>query len=351
MRKGSNIYLIVFSISISALSLFVLNFQSRLNADKLDLLSDFELPKRIYANPYPPPRKSNHSIPDKDKLYIAVMDSVYEPTELLCTLYDSWIKEVQEMQFVDAVEIYSLSSYSDSNCSLRTITFADPPKQFPINRSPSCYLMYSLFKMFLARSTANWILIVSDGAYVNPKLLPKFISKYANSSYYDSPLAKGQCQELRDNFQIFAPNSGVLLTRSAVKAVFDRPRKFEISCQIELPAYETITHVLDQIDIMPIHNHDFRFLGQPFTKSKYFKWIDSGDYSKVKNCTSGYSSPRICYPRSYKIKDLVVWAGSGKKIDKIKFLLGAKRWLDLAPDNLGFMYNTYETDICIMSKD
>lgn len=279
------------------------------------------------------------------------MDSVYEPSELMCVLHKSWVKDVRSLPFVDGVEMYSISSYEDPNCSMKTLTFADPPKNFPIHRSPSCYLLYTMFKMFLERSDANWFMIVSDGAYVNPTLLPEFIETYANHSYYDEPLAKGQCQELRDNFQVFAPNSGVLMTRAAVEGVLKSPRKFEISCQIELPAFDTISHVLDQIDIMPIHNHEFKFLGQPFSKRKYHKWIEAKDFSKAKPCLFGYNSPRICYARSHKLKDVVVWAGAGKKMDKITFLKGAPFWMYNVPDNIGFMYNVYQTEICIFNQE
>ena len=95
-----------------------------------------------------------------------------------------------------------------------------------------------------------------------------------------------------------------------------------------------------------IHNHEPRFLGQAFTQKSDYNVLETGILTNVKQCEQFYDSPRVCFTRSNKFKDLIVWAGSGDRIDRLEFLEKAKKWIDDAPDNLGFMYNSYFTDLC-----
>lgn len=343
-------YLVVFSMCVSILSLFVISFQLKVSHEKLLLLNEIHIPKRNFELPYDPPHSAWQNLTDKEKIYIAIIDSVYEPNDLMCALKNSWVAEVENMSFVDGVEMYSASSYEDTNCSMKTITFDDPPERFPINGNPSCYIMYTVLQMFMKRSDANWLLVLSDGAYVNPKTLPAFVEELSKVKYYKLAFAKGQCVELRDYFQIFAPSSGVLFSRSAVKKIIDNPRKLEISCEIEIPAFEAVAHQLDDLNIFAIHNHEPRFLGQPFTQHNDYLALETGVYTGLKECQQFYESPRVCFTRSNKFNDIVVWAGTGGKIDKIQFLEKAKMWMNNAPQNLGFMYNSYQADLCLFKK-
>ena len=339
-------YLITFSMCISILSIFVISFQMKMSRERLMLLNQYSSPKRVFEIPYEPPRSAWKNLTSRETIYIAIQDSVYEPSDLMCTLKKSWISDVETLPFVDGVEYYSISSYEDSSCRMKTITFDDPPSRFPITRSPSCYLLYSTLQMFLKRSESNWLLVVSDSAYVHPQNLVKFMEELSKVGYYNLAFAKGQCVELRDYFQIFSPASGALFSRNAVKKILERPRKMELSCEIEIPAFEAVAHQLDDMSVFAIHNHEPRFLGQAFTQKSDYNVLETGILTNVKQCEQFYDSPRVCFTRSNKFKDLIVWAGSGDRIDRLEFLEKAKKWIDDAPDNLGFMYNSYFTDLC-----
>ena len=331
---------------ISILSIFVISFQMKVSREKVFLLNQYSSPKRIFEIPYDPPRSAQKNLTNRQTLYIAILDSVYEPSDLMCTLKNSWVSDVEKLPFIDGVEYYSISSYEDTNCSMKTITFDDPPERFPITRSPSCYLLYSTLQMFLKRSESNWLLVVSDSAYVHPQNLAKFVDEMSKVGYYHLAFAKGQCVELRDYFQIFSPASGALFSRNAVLKILEKPKKMELSCEIEIPAFEAVAHQLDDMNVFAMHNHEPRFLGQAFTQKTDYAALDTGVFTNIKQCEQFYESPRVCFTRSNHFKDLVVWAGSGDRMDRLQFLEKAKSWIDNAPQNLGFMYNSYLTDLC-----
>ena len=58
-----------------------------------------------YVEPGPPPKRASQNIPQNQKVYIAIIDSEYRPSNHHCLMRQAWIDDAEKLEFVDGVEI------------------------------------------------------------------------------------------------------------------------------------------------------------------------------------------------------------------------------------------------------
>lgn len=300
------------------------------------------------SKPADPPKKANPKIFNEQKVYISIIDTEYGPSEHQCNLKNSWFDDVYKLDFIDGIEIYSNVSFHNSQCSITSVSFPPPPPKFNLNINPSCIISNNLLHLFLERTEAGWLLILTDSSYVNSKNLKNLIDSLNCPDPMKTPQAGGLCTEIRDYFQVFNKNSGMILSRKTVEMIVSEKtaRTWNVSCEIEIDSSEALAHALDINWIYAIHNDRQEFLGNPFSEMSDYKSLLSGRFSNIPKCPVKYSSPRVCHHTVQSFKNLAVWSAVGKHMNKYDFIKNAKQMIENAPDSLMFKYNSYESELC-----
>ena len=341
-----------------------LNPDSRLKSDTFNNQSSMHHVENSFKTLPPPPHHAKKEIPYNDQYYIAIIDQAYRPSPIQCALKEAWIDKLLQFPFVDGIELYSNVSFTNTECDISTISFKTPPPIFPLNHDPSCYIMKTLIGLYLNRSLAGNLLIVMDGSYISPSLFELFASsnnakitlKNAVSPYslpiewptdpYHELQCRGQCIGLRDYFEIFSANSGVLMTR-AMAEIIHSEKTFSIACQIEINAFEALSHCLHPHNFYPLHSHDPRFLGLPFKEKEDYDKLLNKQFDDIPQCPQEkYSSYRVCYPSTEPLNRVLVWGSEGIHMDRITFLQNASKMMDGLQSDIGYFYDHYTVHLC-----
>jgi hypothetical protein len=162
---------------------------------------------------------------------------------------------------------------------------------------------------FLARSNAGWLLFVSDGAFVNASAVFSLISQIGCTSPDTIPKITGQCSEVRDYFQVFAKNSGGLLSRKAAQLLNETAGTWDVACEVEIDGNEALSHALDIHGLYALWNHNQRFLGSPFVLESDYTALLEGDFRTVRKCPQSYGYTRVCFMTFQPLANPVFWAG------------------------------------------
>lgn len=302
-----------------------------------------------YVEPGPPPKRASQNIPQNQKVYIAIIDSEYRPSNHHCLMRQAWIDDAEKLEFVDGVEIYSNVSFSNSQCQINSISFPPPPSKFHLQHNPSCVIIRNMLRLFLERSDAGWLLYLTDNSFVNVKNLPNLISSMNCNYPLEIPKVSGQCIEMRDYFQIFQKNSGSLISRKAAILLTSNKmnKTWDVSCEIEIDFSEAIAHALDINSLYAIRNNNQLFLGSPFSNKADYKALLDKSFSHIEACPDHYESSRVCHPTVQPFRNLAVWSGVGEYMDKYEFMKNAKEMIESATNYLSFKYNIYKSDLCM----
>lgn len=305
-----------------------------------------------YIEPNPPPRKASQQLTNNQKLYIAIIDTEYRPSKHHCVMREAWINEVEQLEFVDGVELYSNASFSNEECQISSVSFPPPPSKFRLQHNPSCIIIRNMLKQYLERSDAGWLLYVTDSSFVNVKNLQNIIkSMFCNNPIKD-PRVTGQCIEMRDYFQIFQKNSGSLISRKAATLLTtsNMNKTWDVSCEIEIDFTEAIAHALDINGLYAIRNDNNLFLGSPFVSKSDYDALLTKSFSNIQSCPAKYESQRVCHPTIQSFKSLAVWSGVGEHMNKYDFMKNAKKMFESAEFYLSFKYNVYRSELCIFES-
>jgi hypothetical protein len=297
--------------------------------------------------PQTPSRLKRSARNATDKLYIAVIDREFHPSAIQCRLKESWIDSALSLDFIDGVELYSHLSFRNPDCGFASLEVPLPSSGFRPLHNPSCHITRSVFRVFLDRSDAGWLLLLSDGSFVNTHALPSLLKSLQKRSPLDIPLVRGQCSEIRDYFQTFAKNSGVLVSRKAAAQLAQTDLTWDVACEVEIDGSESLSHAMDINGLFALFNHDTRFLGQPYVSESDYDALLRHDYSKLPVCPRDYQSVRVCHATVQPMNKLIVWGGEGKECNKERFVGNAKAMFEGIPDNVKFMYQTYEAKLCV----
>jgi hypothetical protein len=259
----------------------------------------------------------------------------------------AWIDSALSLDFVDAVELYSTVSYQNPSCSIESLGVPLPSSGFAPMHNPSCHITRSALQMFLDRSDAGWLLLLSDGSYVNTRILSSFADPAVPSSPFETAIVRGQCSEIRDYFQSFAKKSGVLVSRKAAQQLTETEVTWNVACEVEIDGSESLSHAMDINSLFALFNHDRRFLGLPNLNVKDYEALLNNDYAGVQGCSGEYKYERVCHNTVQPMNGLIVWGGEGKDWDRLRFLEHAREMIEGIPDNVHFLYHTYEAELCV----
>lgn len=304
-----------------------------------------------YADPPPPPRFAAQYT-NGSRLYIAVVDDEYQPSPIQCALEDAWIRHARGLGFVDGVELYSSAAFVNENCGMVSISVNSTDDRFNLVHNPSCVITQNMLTSFLARSNAEWLLVVGDGAYVDVSKLKQLMESVSEIDPLTVNSVFGQCQEVRDYFQTFVRGSGVLMSRATVKNLVKGVRTptgssvWEVSCAIEIDWSEALAHSMNLNGIYAIQNDDSRFLGHPFSRESDYASLMEKEFKTLVNCPDEYARRRVCHSTVQAMNSLVVWAGAGSFMDKLTFIQRASSMISSVPDDVHFIYDTYLSELC-----
>ncbi|OHT09702.1 hypothetical protein TRFO_21325 [Tritrichomonas foetus] len=343
-RNSRNLTLISFAFLLFAISMIYFTNPFEVS-DVIPENANPDISANQYREPDLPPRKATNGDPN-NKIYIAIIDSEYKPSDIQCQLKDAWIKDIDQYNFIDGVEFYSNVSFQNEKCDIQSISFPQPPSRFNMKHNPSCMIMKNMLKIFLERSDAGWLLYVTDSAFVNLKNLQKLIHSLYCNDPINQPRISGHCIEVRDYFQIFVKNSGALISRKTALLLSQTEKIWNISCEIEIDGSEAVAHSLDVNKMYAIRNHNQRFLGHPFTQEKFYDILLNKKFSELEKCPLKYESKRVCSPTTQPINELAVWSSVGDYMNKSFFIQNAKRMLEV-DSSVYFKYNGYQSELCV----
>jgi hypothetical protein len=182
-------------------------------------------------------------------------------------------------------------------------------------------VIWKTIRGFLDCSDAAWLLFLSDGPFVKVPQLESLIASMNTSRPADTAKIAGQCSEVRDYFQIYAKNSGGLLSRRAAALM----NATQDACEIEIDGSEAMSHVLDVNGLYALLNEDSRFLGDPFLAAADCDALTAGRFHGLKSCPAQCSEDMVCHNTVQRMRDLVIWAGERPAINKLDFLRASSR--------------------------
>ena len=298
-----------------------------------------------YADPPPPPRLAA-GIDRAQQIYIAVLDREYKPAPIQCTLKKAWIDQALKKAFIDGVEFYSSASFLNRDCDVRTISFSPVDDRFPVTRDPSCVIMRTVIRSFLDRSDAGWLLIVTDGTFVDTDKLDSLLNRRIALPELECHVA-GQCREVRDYFQVFTEESGTLMSRATAQRLNGTGKTWDVACAIEITGNEALAHAMDVHGLLAIRNHNKRFLGQPFPSASDYTALKTRNFQRLRPCPKKYQANRVCDPTVQPVRDLIIWGGAGQAISKVDFVRTASEMLHDLPSSVMFRYDTYNAELCM----
>jgi hypothetical protein len=200
---------------------------------------------------------------------------------------------------------------------------------------------------YLERSDAGWLLFVSDGAYIDANSLESLRDSLNCHDPVKNSAINGHCSQKRDYFEIFAKNSGAILSRKVAALLNQTVYTWDIACETEIDGSETLSHVLDANGLYAVANDNPRFLGYPFQTKRDYTAMVTKNFEGIQKCPKEYSSNRVCHPAVISLKNVVVWGGFGIEMPKSEFVGNAKKMLADIPGNVHFIYNVYSAELCI----
>lgn len=335
-----------------------------LHGDVQEKISYFPKNGEFLGNPAPMNNAQKNQIPLNQQVYIAIVDTEYKPSPLQCALKKEWIDEISSLPYVDGIEFYSNASYYNPECNVHTVSFPKQSSIYYLTQDSTCNVMKEIMSLFLNRSTAGNLIIVTDATFIvaenfkdyfradNPKMLLSEPSNLRShkSQWTNDPINtlqwRGHCTGIRDYFESFVQNSGVLLSRKVASTIVEEST-YSIACKIEIPGFEALSHSMSKHDLYPIFSHEPKFLGYPFKTKEDYNALITANFDSIAECPPDrYESFRVCYGLSYPLNKIIFWGASGNFIDKLTFIQNAKKWLNNLPNDIGFKYDTYTTELC-----
>jgi hypothetical protein len=284
------------------------------------------------------------------QLYVAVIDTNYAAEPYHCIMKTQWMDDLSRFPYVDGVEFYSVTSYEQAECQLRVVTV---PRSRHRSLNPSSHLLFQTLKAFLLRSSAGWLFVINDAAYVRVPNLDAFLRSSLERQRPAAVFARGSCVERRFYFQMLSITSGILISRRAVERLIDKEETWNVTIEIGLPAEEALSQILDGISVTARWSKKDDFLGQPFRHSEFRQRLLDKRFDGLVTCqrpnaNSGSSGiATVCSTEFTKVNDLVVWAGAGNNAtDKEWFLKNARDMLRDVPDHVHFIWDRLFPELC-----
>ena len=301
------------------------------------------------TNP-PPPAHSNED--PKDKLYVMIIDQEYSAKHFQCLFVDQWMREVEETEYVDGVEIYSLNAWKNEECNISSITIDELPK-FTIN--PSSFQLLKSMQLALNRTDAEWFFVVGDSAYIKVQRFLNFFLSKKNSIDNKKTFLIGSCVEERYFFQMLLFDSGVLMSRDIVKLMVESAddHRWDVAFQTALPAEEIFAEIADKNGLSMASKQTHEFLGRGFRNQSDYDRLREKRFDDLPICKIPYeilvpgpSELGICSAEIVAMNDMSVWSAA-RGITKEEFLEEAESLLAGLPDRLGYYWDRLYPTLCL----
>jgi hypothetical protein len=301
-------------------------------------------PLRFYRNPKIRRKRSGlFSKPDpKKQIYVAILDSQYRSSSVQCRVNFLWAAGLSQSKQVEAVEFYTNHSWVNRDCDVRPVVVPPAPFRYPVHRYSGCWVILSVFEIFLERATANYIFVIDDSAYVR---VPTFLDwLQGHLAKPRPPDATGFCYELRDYFRLYMTGTGILLSRQVVQRFLTLNETWDVMCQCEVRAEEAIGHAL--MELSASGTSQASFLGQPFVQKSDYEVLLSKRFDGLPPCWRPRLKTRVCVSSPFRLDDVIVWNGLGKDVGIEQFLQNAEASMSALPPNIRVSWTKTKPWLC-----
>lgn len=324
----------------------------------------FQQKKIKWGNPNTNKNPPRHSTLKKseDKLYIMIFDTEFQANKYQCIAKQQWVDPLSTEDFIDGIEFYSHSTYTNWECNISTIVPPQPPEQF-MSPNPSSWVISKALEMYLSRSDSGWVLLIGDAAYID---VEKFKDFFKHFKTMKDPLRKeyasGGCIEERYFFYMLILDSGILLSRKGAERVLETFSKntWEVAYQIGLNGEEALSQIFIHNLISPQGSANDLFLGREFVSSDDLELLSD---ITVNNMPYKINTlPQCIIPKMYysirpgesnlcsytvtPLNQIIIWSGSGKYQSKLEFLTKAPKILQNIPPILSYYWSPVKPKLC-----
>lgn len=301
------------------------------------------------TNPPPPARSTEDP---NEKLYVMIIDQEYSAKPFQCLFVDQWVRDMEESDFVDGVEIYSLNAWKNEECNISSITINELPK-YTIN--PSSFLALKSMQLALERTDAEWFFLIGDAAYIKVHRFLDFFTSMKKNVKDKKTFMIGSCVEERYFFQMLLFDSGVLMSRDIVKmmAESENDHRWDVAFQTALPAEEIFAEIADNNGISMASKQTHEFLGRGFRNQSDYERLREKRFNDLPICKIPYellvpgpSQLGICSAAIVALNDMSVWSAA-RGMSKGEFLEEAESLLSGIPDKLGYYWDRLYPTLCL----
>lgn len=301
-------------------------------------------------------------------LYIAIIDSEYEPRPFQCLMKKQWVDELSKYDFVDNIEYYSRIRWTNKECNITTIV--TPPPKYKDTLNPTTWILFNTLKMYLERSNSSCLLIIGDSSYLKVKEFVKYFDSYFHPIY-------GGCIEQRYFFQMLLIESGILISRRVVEKFLLESvmTTWDVGSEVGITADEIFSQVGDQVGFYMKNYAENKFVGREFREYKDFDRLKQKDFDDLPPCKIPYryihnqpGEQGICSAEITNFSRIIIWSGAipsdpsqssekkssifGSEIEsessknKFEFLKNAEQMMNNNPDYLSYYWAQSKPRLC-----
>jgi hypothetical protein len=318
----------------------------------------FVEPKRIWrSSPANPPAPIRSQLGGKTSIYVAVIDFDNQPGLHQCRMKSQWMDKFANRDDVEDIEIYSLTSWTNPNCGMRSLSVPLPPKDYV---DSSSWLFVNSLEIALNRSNSGWLFVVRDSVYIRVSEFFRFFEeRMSRLNPFESIQLFGGCLERRYFFQMLMPESGLLMSRRFAREVLrpDIREVWSVAMEAGIHYDEAFAHLSDQLGIYMKSSAIDQMLGRPWRNESQFQFLANKSFDLLPICMIPvhyiYNSPGelgLCSIRVTPFNSIIAWAAASETISKVDFLDQAERYLEGNPDNLGFYWDLTKPTLCIIGS-
>jgi hypothetical protein len=319
---------------------------------KFQVFTEPPPPKRPNPPNPPPVKRAAHTADSNGSLSVLVLDLDNKPAPHHCLLKNQWMTPFLEQNWIENVDIYSLSSWKHPACDLHALFVPPSPRHYV---DPSAWLFVKSLQTALNRTTSAWFYIVGDSVYIRPEPFYDFFQTRINHTNGHTQVAmNGGCIEKRYFFQMFVLDSGIFMSRAAAQRLVDPERLevWDVAMEAGIHYDEILAHLSDEIGVGLRGSSNDQFVGRTFRNVSDFDILRKKDFDTLAPCMvpREYLMLRpgelgLCSSRITKFNSVFAWSAA-HTIGKVEFLAEAEKLLAGNPDDLGYFWDLTKPKLC-----
>ena len=359
VEKGKNLLIIGYVVLAFSIPFFIISVYLSFNLTPV--LRKTTIQSKIYHQKERnwklrttlPPAPNLSKVSKSKSLYVMILDDEYEAKPHQCLMKKQWVDEFLKRGEVDGVEVYSTNYWINKECNLSSITINKMPEQ-KIN--PSAFLLYNSLKLFLERSDAGWLFIISDAAYIRTKRFFSFFNqKISNIDPERETFMIGCCVEERYFFQMLLISSGIIISRNFAKRIVNTgdDQLWNVSYTVGITAEEILAKISDKNGVYIPGKQTHEMIGRGFAYKEMYEMLKKKEFGSLKPCDIPVEFLRpqpgelgLCDAQLHQVDDMSVWAGT-RFMSKYEFLKDAEEMIGGLPSNLYYYWERLYPTLCI----